>query len=82
MKAILLRIEKLLIALLEEWREHNFGGKTEPVPVVADDVWLDSYEVKQLLNIADATLFRRRCEGVFVAKKIGKKWFYLKSSLQ
>jgi hypothetical protein len=78
MKAILIRIEKLLIAMLEEWQVEREPSR---IPVEAE-VWMDSYEVKQLLNIADATLFRRRCEGVFVAKKIGKKWFYLKSSLQ
>jgi hypothetical protein len=44
--------------------------------------WLDAYEVKDLLQISDATLRRRRKDGTFQARKIGKKWFYLRFSLQ
>jgi hypothetical protein len=44
--------------------------------------WLDNYEVKELLQVCDNTLRRRRKDGTFEAKKIGKKWFYLRSSLQ
>jgi hypothetical protein len=44
--------------------------------------WLDNYEVKDLLQVCDNTLRRRRKDGTFEAKKIGKKWFYLRSSLQ
>jgi hypothetical protein len=44
--------------------------------------WLDAYEVKDLLQISSATLRRTRQDGTFEVKKIGKKWFYLRSSLQ
>ena len=58
----------------------------EKVPVYKSSVvlneWLDAYEAKELLKTGDLTLRRRRQDGTFIAKKIGKKWFYLRSSLQ
>jgi len=47
-----------------------------------DDELIDSNDAMKLLKIGSLTLRRRRQEGVFKAKKIGKKWFYYKSSLQ
>jgi hypothetical protein len=76
MLKVLLRIEILLsqILKLSEWK---IDTKTQ----LNDEIWLDSAAVKRLLQIGDMTLFRRRNEGVFKSKKIGKKWFYAKSTL-
>jgi hypothetical protein len=63
---------------LEAWRVEK---RRVERAVEENEVWLDSADVKQLLNIGKATLYRRREDGVWVSKKIGKKWFYLKSSL-
>jgi hypothetical protein len=74
---VLLRIELLLAQILQ-------ASETETITVIpaSQDTWLDGVEVKNLLHIGDMTLFRRRTEGTFKCKKIGKKWYYAKSSLQ
>ncbi|MEJ7558680.1 MAG: hypothetical protein WKF66_10265 [Pedobacter sp.] len=76
MKDVLLRIELLLTRILES-SEVNPSS----LDVSKQDVWLDGVEVKALLHIGDMTLFRRRTDGTFKCKKIGKKWFYAKSTL-
>ena len=81
MKAILIRIEKLLIALLEEWRKHNFVEKTEAVPVIDDEIWLTKDAVMDLLCITESTFYRRFAECGWVRKKNGRTWYYLKRSV-
>lgn len=44
-----------------------------------EEEWVDNADVKQLLKISDATLYRLRRSGQLVSKKIGGKWYYLKS---
>jgi hypothetical protein len=75
MKNVLMRIEILLSQILN----------SSEIKLIADDhseIWLDGNEVKNLLHIGDMTLFRRRTDGAFKSKKIGKKWFYAKSTLE
>ena len=81
MKAILIRIEKLLIALLKEWRELNSCEKNARVPVVVDDIWLTKNAVMDLLCITESTFYRRLAECNWVRKKNGREWYYLKSSV-
>ncbi|MGY4383017.1 hypothetical protein ACVWYN_000036 [Pedobacter sp. UYP24] len=77
MKALLQRVIELLTLFYQV-----LSGKHEPNLVLAEEeVWLDSWEVREKLNIASSTLYRAREGGLFTSKKLGKKWFYLKSSL-
>ncbi len=77
MKALLQRIIELLILIYQTLSE-----KHAPIPIPLEaDVWMDSYDVMQLLNVSYATLYRAREANELIAKKIGRKWFYLKSSL-
>ena len=73
---ILLRIENLLLRFFEITNERS-NTKSE----IFEEIWLDSVEVKNLLHIGDMTLFRRRTDGSFVCKRIGRKWYYAKSSI-
>ena len=76
-KIILLILKALqeMKTLMEKWEiQRNL--------VVQDtEVWLDSTDVRNLLHVSNATIYRRRNEGAWVCKKVGGKWFYLKSSL-
>lgn len=83
MKAILVRIEKLLITLLEEIRgvRGNAGLRQELPPVVIAEVWLTKDAVMDLLCITESTFYRRLAECNWVRKKNGKEWYYLKSSI-
>ncbi len=45
-----------------------------PDPLPDDDELIDSYDAMKLLKIGSQTLRRRRQEGIFKAKKIGKKF--------
>ena len=51
-------------------------------PVAQFSEWVDAHDAKELIKAGNMTLRRRRLDGTFQAKKIGKKWFYLRSSLQ
>jgi len=50
-------------------------------PAANDEEWLDNADIKQLLKISDATLYRLRKSEQLVSKKIGGKWFYAKSAI-
>lgn len=50
-------------------------------PVAGEEEWLDNADMKQLLKISDATLYRLRKSGQLLSKKIGRKWFYAKSAI-
>lgn len=86
MKAFLQNII-IVIKVLEEIKDILKAWKKErellslQIEHKGEDVWLDSTDVRNLLNIGRTTLYRRREDGAWVAKKIGRKWFYLKSSI-
>lgn len=50
-------------------------------PIAGEEEWLDNADMKQLLKISDATLYRLRKSGQVLSKKIGGKWFYAKSAI-
>lgn len=50
-------------------------------PMEHGEEWLDNADMKQLLKISDATLYRLRKSGQLLTKKIGGKWFYAKSAI-
>jgi hypothetical protein len=81
MKTILVRIEKLLIAVLEEWREGNLRPKAEPVAVAFADVWLRADEVMEILSISQRTLYNYYISGVFDTRLLGRTRFYSKASV-
>lgn len=77
MKELLQRIAELLSLI---YKILTTKDELQPIPL-EDEVWLDGYDVMRKLNVSATTLYRRRVAGDFIAKKIGKKWFYLKSSV-
>lgn len=52
----------------------------DPLPENVE-VWLTKAAVMELLFITKSTFFRRRNEENWTKKKIGKSWYYLKSSV-
>lgn len=50
-------------------------------PTEEKEEWLDNADMKQLLKISDATLYRLRKRGQLLSRKIGGKWFYAKSTI-
>jgi predicted DNA-binding transcriptional regulator AlpA len=76
MKAILERIEVLLIALLEANRQSN----AVPIPVVADQ-WLRADEVMRILSISKRTLYNYLEAGAFDTRRMGGTRFYAKASV-
>lgn len=50
-------------------------------PTAAEETWLDNADVKQLLKISDATLYRLRKSKQLPTRKIGGKCYYPKSAL-
>lgn len=46
-----------------------------------EDVWLTRKGVMELLFITRSTFFRRNQQENWIRKKIGKSWYYLKSSV-
>jgi hypothetical protein len=52
-----------------------------PDPLPDEEVWLTKAAVMDLLCITRSTFFRRRKEGNWVKKRIGRGWYYLKSSI-
>ncbi|MGY4383024.1 hypothetical protein ACVWYN_000043 [Pedobacter sp. UYP24] len=77
MDELLQKIIELLI-LTNQFLAERKAPTPAPVEV---DVWLDSHEVMKKLKIGAMTLYRARENGEVVAKKIGRKWFYLQSSV-
>ncbi|WEK20506.1 MAG: hypothetical protein P0Y49_05065 [Candidatus Pedobacter colombiensis] len=71
---VLRRIEEKIDELLN--RSH-----ASQALIPEEEVWLDNEEVMKLLFIERRTFYRRRSENLWVKKKIGGKWYYLKSSL-
>ena len=47
----------------------------------AEEVWLTRAAVMELLYITRSTFFRRKNQENWTRKKIGKSWYYLKSSV-
>ncbi|WP_285055512.1 helix-turn-helix domain-containing protein [Pedobacter ginsengisoli] len=80
MKAILIRIEKLLAALLDEFGKGNLRAK-EPAEVAFADVWLRADEVMELLSISQRTLYNYYISGVFDTRLLGRTRFYSKASV-
>ena len=82
MKAILLRIEKLLIAVLEEMGSmHSSAGTRQKLAPAVPDVWLNKDAVMDLLCITESTFYRRMAECNWVRKRNGREWYYLKRSV-
>jgi hypothetical protein len=82
MKAILVRIEKLLVAVLEEMGSmHSSAGMRQKLAPAAHDVWLNKDAVMDLLCITESTFYRRLAESNWVRKRNGREWYYLKSSV-
>ncbi len=52
-----------------------------PDPLPEEEVWLTKAAVMDMLCITKSTFFRRRKECTWVRKKIGRSWYYLKSSV-
>jgi len=73
---VIVRILQDIKVLLERWE-----ASRDAVVVPDAVVWIDASDVKRLLNVSDTTIYRRRTEGAWVCRKVGGKWFYLKSSL-
>ncbi|WP_354375834.1 hypothetical protein [Pedobacter africanus] len=46
-----------------------------------EEVWLTRKTVMELLYITRSTFFRRKNQENWTRKKIGKSWYYLKSSV-
>ena len=74
----LLLMQQELMNLMKALHPETFLSDRLP----DDDELIDANDAMNLLKIGSLTLRRRRQEGVFKAKKIGKKWFYYKSSLR
>ena len=73
---VIVKILQDIKVLLERWE-----ASRETVVVQDSGAWIDASDVKRLLNVSDTTIYRRRAEGAWVCRKVGGKWFYLKSSL-
>ena len=56
--------------------EENVKKLQQPVQ---PEKWLDSHDVKKLLNISDSTLWRYRKENKIPYSKIGNKFLYPES---
>lgn len=52
-----------------------------PDPLPEEDIWLTKAKVMESLFITKSTFFRRRQEHNWIKKKIGRSWYYLKSSI-
>ncbi|MES2827401.1 MAG: hypothetical protein V4687_04585 [Bacteroidota bacterium] len=52
------------------------------IPLKREEIWLESFDVRRQFKISERTLYRRRIEGDFEARKIHGKWFYLESSVK
>ncbi|WP_316813859.1 hypothetical protein [Pedobacter heparinus] len=52
-----------------------------PDPLPQEEVWLTKAAVMDLLCITRSTFFRRRQECNWIKKRIGRSWYYLKSSV-
>jgi hypothetical protein len=76
MKAILERIEVLLIALLEECKLSNVAR----APAVADE-WLRGDQVMAILSISQRTLYNYYISGAFITRRFGGTRFYSKASV-
>jgi len=46
-----------------------------------DDEWLTARQAMEFLFMEERTFYRRKSEGKWVVRRVGKKWLYLKSSL-
>ncbi|MNK46505.1 hypothetical protein D3C87_652900 [compost metagenome] len=66
-----------IVALQQQLLDALLGAK----PFSQDEEWLDNADMKQLLKISDATLYRLRKSEQLLSKKIGGKWFYAKSAM-
>lgn len=62
-------------------QKHLLDALVGAMPIRNEEEWLDNADMKQLLKISDATLYRLRKSGQLLSKKIGGKWFYAKSEI-
>ena len=76
-KAILLRIERLLLRYFKEHHQHLLKMKL----AAEREYWLDSATVKQMLRISDRTLYEYVRKGKLVCQKRGAVNFYLEASV-
>lgn len=52
------------------------------LPSADEEIWLTPKQIMtELLFIEERTFYRRQAEGNWKRKKIGGKWYYLKSSV-
>lgn len=72
-----LQTQEMMVSLLRQ----ILDALLKFAPVQAEEVWLDNTDVKGLLKISSPTLYRLRKSNQLPAKKIGGKWYYLKSAL-
>lgn len=50
------------------------------IPIQQDE-WLDKFQVKQLLSISSSTFYRMEKTSNWKLKQVGKRKYYLKSSI-
>ncbi len=77
-------MQKELFPYLEtiiELQKQVVDALSRVMPSTNDEEWLDNADMKQLLKISDATLYRLRKSEQLSSKKIGGKWYYAKSAM-
>lgn len=77
MRAILLRIEKLLIQYFEDQRAHLLELKEAS----RREVWLDTATTKFTLQVGDRMLYNYVSQGKLISEKRGIANVYLESSV-
>ena len=77
MKSILRRIEMKIESYFNS-REREMQANHIPLQ---QDEWLDKFQVKQLLSISSSTFYRMEKTSNWKLKQVGKRKYYLKSSI-
>ena len=77
MKSILRRIEMKIESYFNS-REREMQANHIPIQ---QDEWLDKFQVKQLLSISSSTFYRMEKTSNWKLKQVGKRKYYLKSSI-
>lgn len=80
---MILKLFNLLQEILRTLTEINTVlRELKPAHAIEPDELLDNSDAKQLLKVADSTLYRWRKQNLIAFKFIGKKHYYLKSDLR
>jgi len=70
-------LQEILLTLVEiKLAIREFEG-----PAVQVDEWLTAQQAMEFLFVEERTFYRRKREGKWVVRRVGKRWVYLKSSL-